>query len=360
MNDGSKVDPKSLARSEILNLEPYESSLLPGAVKMDANENHFPWPPGMREELLRLNIVLNRYPDPGATELKYAIAQYTGVEPRGILVGNGSDEVIQMILATFGGPGKTVLIHPPTFGMYAAAAAVTGTGIRRLPLRDGLYLDREGLLAAAQAPDVSVLIVCSPNNPTGTLFAKDDLIQLVRESGKIVIMDEAYAEFSGQTLMPEIALYPNLLVMRTFSKAFALAGLRLGYLLGQAVTISLINRVRQPFNVNAFTQQAGVIALKYVSEYKQQIQTLKTETKKLYTALSEIRHLRVFPTESNFILFKPVDALYWYRELLKRGFQVRDMGTLQTLGHCLRVSPGLPEENRCFITAVRDIANQIG
>lgn len=352
------VNPQTLTRSEIRELQPYESKYYLGVVKMDANENPFPWPEGMRQALFSADINFNRYPDSCAKELKVAIAGYTGISSDGILLGNGSDEVIQLILTTFGGVGKSVVIHPPTFGMYEAAARVSGTGVIRVPLREGLFLDSEGVLAAASSPEVSTIILCSPNNPTGTLFEREELLRLVSETGKIIIMDEAYAEFSGESIIEEIPNYPNLLVMRTFSKAFALAGLRLGYLLGQASTIDLVNRVRQPFNVNLFTQRAGIIALNYLKQYQAQMETIKAETMKLFQALSDIPGFRVFPTQANFILFQPDDPDAWAEKLFARGFLVRHMGELPVLGKCLRLSAGLPEENRAFIQALQDIGSE--
>jgi histidinol-phosphate aminotransferase len=352
------VDLQELIRPEIRGLRAYQSHLYPGVVKMDANENPFPWPAGMREDLYREEMVFNRYPDSSARELKAAIAGYVGLNSDEILLGNGSDEVIQLILATFGGAGKAVVLHPPTFGMYDAAACVTATAVIRVPLRQGLYLDTEGVLAAANSPDVSTIILCSPNNPTGTVFAKTELLRLVCETGKIIIMDEAYAEFSGESIIEEIRSHPNLLVMRTFSKAFALAGLRLGYLLGQAATVDLINRVKQPFNVNTFTQRAGIAALRYLKQYQAQIAAIKGETNKLFQALREIPGFKVYPTQANFILFQPDDPDIWAEKLLACGFLVRHMGDLPVLGKCLRVSAGLPEENMAFIRALRNIASE--
>ena len=183
-----------------------------------------------------------------------------------------------------------------------------------------------------------------------------ELLRLVSETGKIIIMDEAYAEFFGESIIDEIINYPNLLVMRTFSKAFALAGLRLGYLLGQASTIDLVNRVRQPFNVNLISQSAGIIALNYLEQYRAQVETIKAETTKLYDALRDIPSFRVYPTQANFILFQPEDPDFWAKELFDRGFLVRHMGDLPVLGKCLRLSAGLPEENQAFIQALRAIA----
>ncbi|MHB1652705.1 MAG: histidinol-phosphate transaminase [Desulfitobacteriaceae bacterium] len=350
------IDPVTLVRPEILPLRPYVSKLYPQAIKLDANENPFPWPQGMREELFAADLAFNRYPDGTAQELKAALADYTGVDSACILTGNGSDELVQLILTVFGGAGRAVIIHPPTFVMYEPAAQVTGTKVVRVPLLDGVKLDLNGTLEATENPEINVIILCSPNNPTGTLFPEEQILRIVRESGKMVVVDEAYIEFAGQSLTREISRYSNLLVMRTFSKAFGLAGLRLGYLLGQAGTIDLLNRARQPFNVNAFTQKAGVIALRYLEGYRQQIYIIKEETEKLYSGLGEIPTLRVYPTAANFLLFQPNDPDVWAQELLARGFLVRNLGQIPVLGKSLRVSAGLPEENQAFLASVREIA----
>jgi histidinol-phosphate aminotransferase len=348
-------NPERFVRPEVRQLVPYQSKHLPDCIKLDANENPFPWPAGMSEQLSSEQLLFNRYPDGMAQDLKKAIAKYTETRSEGVLVGNGSDELIQLILLTFGGLGKKVIIHPPTFSMYQIAARLTETSVVQVPLLNGLNLDTEEMLKAALFPDAHVMIICNPNNPTGSLFAREEILRLVRESGKIVVVDEAYAEFSGQTLIPEIDNYPNLVIMRTFSKAFGMAGLRLGYLLGQPETISLINRVRQPFNVNSFSQRVGILALGYVEEYLAQIKKIKTETQKLYLGLTQIPNIVVYPTKANFILFKPVDPDGWTEKLLKRGFLVRNMGDLPALGKCLRISAGLPEENEGFLRAIREI-----
>ena len=264
--------------------------------------------------------------------------------------------LVQLILLTFGGLGKSLIIHPPTFSMYQIAARLTDTSVVQVPLLDGLDLDTEQMLEAAKSPDVHVMIVCNPNNPTGSLFPREEILRLVRESGKIVVVDEAYAEFSEETLIPEIEKYPNLVILRTFSKSFGMAGLRLGYLLGQPKTIALINRVRQPFNVNLFSQKAGILALGYLGEYQVQIQQIKAETHKLFEGLTQLSDVVVYPTQANFILFKPADPDGVADELLKRGFLVRNMGVLPVLGKCLRLSAGLPEENEGFLRAIQEIS----
>lgn len=349
-------NPESFVRAEVRQLVPYEAKHMPECIRLDANENPFPWPVGMREDLYANKLAFNRYPDGMAQDLKKAIAIYTETSPQGILVGNGSDELIQLILLTFGGLGKSLIIHPPTFSMYQIAARLTDTSVVQVPLLDGLDLDTEQMLEAAKSPDVHVMIVCNPNNPTGSLFPREEILRLVRESGKIVVVDEAYAEFSEETLIPEIEKYPNLVILRTFSKSFGMAGLRLGYLLGQPKTIALINRVRQPFNVNLFSQKAGILALGYLGEYQVQIQQIKAETHKLFEGLTQLSDVVVYPTQANFILFKPADPDGVADELLKRGFLVRNMGVLPVLGKCLRLSAGLPEENEGFLRAIREIS----
>ncbi|TGE33652.1 histidinol-phosphate transaminase [Desulfosporosinus sp. Sb-LF] len=349
-------NPERFVRPEVRKLAPYEAKVVPQCVKLDANENPFPWPKGMYEALFSEELAFNRYPDGMGKDLKKAIATYTKTSPEGILIGNGSDELIQLVLLTFGGLGKSLIIHTPTFVMYQIAARLTDTTVVQVPLSNGLDLDMEKMLKAAQAPEAHVMIVCNPNNPTGSLFPREEILRLVRESGKIVVVDEAYAEFSEETLIPEIERYPNLIILRTFSKAFGMAGLRLGYLLGQLETISLINRVRQPFNVNSLSQKAGILALDYLDEYQLQIQQIKAETQKLQEELATVPDVLVYPTRANFILFKPTNSDSWAAELLKRGFLVRNMGDLPTLGKCLRISAGLPEENEGFMRAIREIS----
>jgi|SRR5680860_93432 len=347
---------ESFVRAEVRQLVPYETKHMPECIKLDANENPFPWPAGMREALFSEKLAFNRYPDGMAQDLKKAIATYTKTPPEGILVGNGSDELIQLILLTFGGLGKSLIIHPPTFGMYQIAARLTDTAVVQVPLLNGLALDTEQMLEAANSPEAHVMIVCNPNNPTGSLFPRADILRLVQESGRIVVVDEAYAEFSEETLIPEIENYPNLVILRTFSKSFGMAGLRLGYLLGQPETIALINRVRQPFNVNSFSQKAGILALDYLGEYQAQIQQIKEETQQLYEGLSQLSDVVVYPTKANFILFKTFDPDGWTEELLRRGFLIRNMGVLPVLGKCLRFSAGLPEENKEFLRVIREIS----
>lgn len=349
-------NPEKFVRPEVRQLVPYEAKHMPECIKLDANENPFPWPVGMREDLFSEILMFNRYPDGMAQDLKKAIATYTKTPTEGILVGNGSDELIQLILLTFGGLGQSVIIHPPTFGMYQISAHLTDTTVVEVPLLNGLDLNTEQMLKAALSPNAHVVIICNPNNPTGTQFPREEVLQLVRESGKIVVVDEAYAEFSEETLIPEIENYPNLVILRTFSKSFGMAGLRLGYLLGQPETIALINRVRPPFNVNLFSQKAGILALGYLSEYQVQIQCIKAETQKLYEGLTQVPNVVVYPTKANFILFQPGDPDGWAAELLKRGFLVRNMGVLPIIGKCLRISAGLPKENDGFLRAIREIS----
>lgn len=355
MMDMVLSDLEKFVRPGVRELTPYIAKHMPQCIKLDANENPFLWPKGMREGLFNEELEFNRYPDGMGMELKQAISTYSKISPEGILIGNGSDELIQLILLTFGGAGKSLIIHPPTFSMYQIGARLTDTSVVEVPLLNGLDLDTEQMAKAARSKDAHVMIICNPNNPTGSLFPREDILRLVRESGKIVVVDEAYAEFSEETLIPEIVNYPNLVILRTFSKAFGMAGLRLGYLLGQPETIALINRVRQPFNVNLFSQRAGILALDYLNDYQLQIQSIKAETQTLYEELRRIPGVVVYPTRANFILFKPQDPDRWASELLKRGFLVRNMGDLPVLGKCLRMSAGLPEENMNFLRAVREI-----
>lgn len=343
---------KHMLRTGIAELKAYEAHTIAGNIKFDANENPFPWPAGMREELLAAPLEFNRYPDGKAMALRDAIAGYNGVRTEEVLTGNGSDELITVILNTFGGDGRKLLIHPPTFGMYANAAAITGTGVMEIPLLKGTKLDLEPMCAAARRDDMGVIIICNPNNPTGTLFPRADILEIVKSTRALVVIDEAYIEFAGESLVALIHEYPNLMIMKTFSKAFGMAALRLGYVIADSRLIDYLNRVRQPFNVNSFSQQAGIIAIRYATEYRKQVETIKNEINMLYNEFKKIPGWKVLETRANFILFQPPNPDQWFEALAASGFTVRNLGDLPGLGKCLRLSSGLPDENKALLEAV--------
>jgi histidinol-phosphate aminotransferase len=347
---------QSLIREDLSFLQPYQTRVIAGNIRMDANENPFPWPVGMKEELLAQKIAFNRYPDGEARALREAIAAYNRVEAEEVLVGNGSDELIQIILQTFGGRGRALMIHPPTFSMYQAAAAITATSLVEVPLKNGTKLDLEGMLKAlADDERIKVIIICNPNNPTGSLFPRQEILSLVQNTEALVIVDEAYFEFAGETLIDVIRDYPNILIMRTFSKAFGMAALRLGYVIGCRELIRDLNRVRQPFNVNSFSQQAGVLALKYLSAYQSQIAILKNEIQALYAELAQIPNIKVLPTRANFMLIQSPAARALSEKLSLAGFTTRYLGNLKGVGESFRLSAALPEENRAFLQAFKEI-----
>jgi histidinol-phosphate aminotransferase len=327
-------------------------------IKLDANENPFPWPEGLGAEIAA-GLEFNRYPDGEAIALREALAARCGLRAEEIIVGNGSDELIVMALQTFGGPGRALLIHPPTFGVYAAMAATTGTPLLEAPLAaEGQALNLEKMLSLCRDNPVAVMIVCNPNNPTGALFPRPEIERLLKESGTLVLVDEAYGEFAGAetSVLPLISEYQNLLVMKTFSKAFGMAALRLGYLCGPAAAVSSLNRTRQTFNVNSFTQKAGLAVIRRAAAYERQVAALRAETEKLYRGLKGLPGVKVWPTRANFVLFRPPDAIRWGEALRARGFIARVFEHLTGLGPCLRVSAGTPAENEAFLRAAGEVA----
>lgn len=348
-----------LIRKDIIPLKPYQTHVIEGNVKLDANENPFPWPEGMKEELFSKQIEFNRYPDGEARQLRESISSYNSVRAEEVLVGNGSDELIQLILNTFGGRDRALLIHPPTFAMYEAAAVITGTAVVEVPLLEGAQLDTERIIKnCSEDSRIKVVIICNPNNPTGTLFPRESILDIVKNTNALVVVDEAYYEFSGETLLDEINNYPNLLIMRTFSKAFGMAALRLGYVIGNTDLINCLNKVRQPFNVNTFSQLAGITALKYQVQYKAQIEIIKNEIILLSANIDRIPCITVLPTRANFLLCRAHDADRWAQELSMIGYSVRYLGELSGLGKCLRISSGTPEQNRAFWQAMINIIRE--
>ncbi|MCW2278019.1 histidinol-phosphate transaminase [Heliophilum fasciatum] len=364
--------PLQWVRADIRDIVPYQAKVYPDGAKLDANENPYPWPAPFTAQLQATlaESPLTRYPDGEARELRSAIAAYTGRHVDEILVSNGSDEAIQLMLLTFGGPGLATVIANPTFVMYGMATRYMGGKVIDVPLKeigDTFALDVPGLLEAAGRPETRLVIICNPNNPTGNLFPVEDIEAVLRGTDKIVILDEAYYEFAQETLLPRLDEFPNLVVMRTFSKAFGLAGLRVGYTVASRSLIQEIHKVRQPFNVNTFSQTAAIVALQKANLFQEQVQAVLAERAHLLAALERF-DWRVFRTDANYVFVRlpgtPVEAAQRsakiYEGLLNAAVLVRKFGGSPSLDGTLRITVGQPAENARLIAALQAMQDPTG
>lgn len=344
--DGKRFDLRALLRPNILELEPYRCArekVLEG-ILLDANENPYP--------VERGGVSLNRYPDPYQRRLRRALAAELSVEPDWVLAGAGSDEVIDWIFKAFCQPGgDRVATAEPTYGLYRVAAQIFGVELFDFRLNEDLDFDARRFLEAVP-PAVKVLFLCSPNNPTGNFLNRDEILKLCRRWDRIVVVDEAYVEFSGTpSLVIELRQNPNLIVMRTFSKALGRAGLRLGYAVASPEIIGYFLKVKAPYNLGAMALEEGLQALGQGETRRRQIRQICRERERLAAALEELPGVaRVFPSAANFLLFRcRKGASEICRRLLEKGIVVRDRSTLPGLENCLRVSVGTPPENDLFL-----------
>ncbi len=354
------MDIKNLVREDIRNLVPYEPYLFSNVIKLDANENPYPFPPEVMQEVFsRLaGDVFTRYPDPWGRDLKGKIAEVTGVGAKNIILGNGSDELIQLILQTFGGPGRRVVIPVPTFTMYKIHGQITGTQPVEVPRDEKYGLQIDILLTEIKHPAAGVTFIATPNNPSGNCVPRDQIERIVKEVKSLVVVDEAYIDFGGETCLPLLQNYPNLIILRSFSKV-ALAGLRVGYLLAHGDVTGELAKVKQPYNVNSFSQRTARVVLDYWPVFREQVKTIIAERKRLEIELGSIPGIAVFPSEANFILFKvPVPAVELHQQLLEQGILVRkSLGSTHGLQDCLRVTVGTRQENDIFLEKIKRILN---
>lgn len=347
---------KDLARPDLRDLVPYAVPHYPGYVKLDANENPYDFAPEVLAQIFQRvgGQTFTRYPDPVAEDLRRALAGYTGLEPRNILAGNGSDELILMLLLTFGTGGR-VIITPPTFSMYTIHARIAGAVPVEVPRLADFAPDVPAVISAARAANAKLVILCSPNNPTGNAVSRDEVEALLNRTAGLVLLDEAYTEFAGDGCSDLVRRYPRLVVLRTFSKAFGLAGLRVGYLLADPAVITEILKVKQPFNLNAFSQLAALTVLDHFPVFEERIQKIIADRDELFRRLKEIPGVEVFPSRANFLLFRtPLPAGTVYEGLLKHRVLIRNVAG-PGLERCLRVNVGTPGENETFVKALVDV-----
>lgn len=345
----------ALPRPGLREVEPYAAPQLDVPVRLNTNECPYPLPEPFREDLAAAvrRLDLHRYPDREAVELRARLAELTGHDPAGTWVANGSNEVLQQLLQAYGGPGRRVVLFEPTYAMHARIAWATASEVVRVPIGHPWRLTREDLERAA-ADGAHVVFVCSPNNPTGN--AQDPAIVAGAAEGSpgtLFVVDEAYVEFGGETAAAHVRRLPNLVVVRTFSKAFALAGARIGYCLASPEVVEDLRRVRLPYHLSALTQAAGLIALRHRDAALAILDAVREQRDRIAAALPELG-AEAFPSDANFVLFRPPrPAAEVWRGLLDRGVLVRDFS--QLVPGCLRVTAGTPEEVDRFLDALKEV-----
>ena len=346
---GFNID--SLVRENIKDLKPYSSARNEYAgdasVFLDANENSYGSP---------LDENFNRYPDPLQWQLKQELSKIKGVPPQNIFIGNGSDEVIDIAFRIFCEPVKdNVIICPPTYGMYKVCAGINNVEAREVQLSKDFQLNVEGILSAINE-NTKLMFICSPNNPSGNNMRRVDIEFLLNNFKGIVLIDEAYINFSRQkTFIQELTEYENLVVMQTLSKAWGLAALRLGLGFASEKIIELFNKVKPPYNINQSSQQLGIKALSNIKEVNANIKNIVEQRSKVQQQLQEFSFIKeIYPSDSNFILTKVEDADSLYQYLLANKVIVRNRSKEPLCENCLRITIGTPQENETLINALKN------
>jgi histidinol-phosphate aminotransferase len=347
---------KSRVKKGIQRLSAYSVPHVECRVKLDGNESPFSLPSEILERVVEeIKVVpINRYPDPEAKVLREKISRMTGFPTKGIVLGNGSDELIGMLMTTFSSETGTVLYPVPTFSMYRITGIALGLELVEVELDNGFDIDVETSLKWVKRKNPDLIFLASPNNPTGNRFSDERIFEVLSSSNGIVVLDEAYCDFSGRTFLPLIEKYENLVILRSMSKV-GFAGIRMGMLFGGSELVREINKVRLPYNVNSFSQRIAEVILDNAGFVEKNAQLITVERDRVYKSLKLITGVEVYPSDANFILFRVNDADRVFRELIERGVLIRNFNSPGRLKNCLRVTIGTPEENDTFLMALGEI-----
>jgi histidinol-phosphate aminotransferase len=348
------MKPQDLVRPEILALKAYPVPSSDGMVKLDAMENPYPLPEELRRELAGVlaRVEVNRYPAPSPQKLRDAIARRMKV-PAGLqlLLGNGSDELIQILITALARPGAKMMYPSPTFVMYSMGGTFSGMQTVPVALREDFSFDADAFIARMQAENPALVFIAYPNNPTGVLYPEADIVKVIQACRGLVVLDEAYHVFAGKSFIERVSEFPNLIVIRTVSK-LGLAGIRLGYLIGRPEWVEQLDKVRPPYNVSVLTQAAALFMLDKLDVLESQAARILSERKNLGEALKALKGVTVYPSEANFFLIRVADAQRTYEGLKQQNVLVRSLHP--GLKNCLRVTVGTPDENRILLAALRE------
>ncbi|MDW8801168.1 histidinol-phosphate transaminase [Clostridium sp. A1-XYC3] len=334
----------------------YEVPKLEYKVKLDANESFL----ALDEEILETiasrlkKITINRYPDAESQTVCQLYGQYSGISPKNIIAGNGSDELIQMIVGTFVDKNEKIMTLNPDFSMYKSYVELAGGKALHFELDEEFNLDVESLVEKVNEEKVKILFISNPNNPIGRVIERREIIKIIKSCNCIVVIDEAYFEFYGESVVDEVQDYENLIVLRTCSKAIAVAGIRLGFLITNDLLLNEIKKVKPPFNVNSVTQLIGEVVLENTANIKEAIEKIVKERSFLLEQLASIEKIKIYPTFANFILIQSENIDRIYNGLFEKGIIVRKFKD-ERLKRCLRITVGSRKENQILLDCLKGI-----
>lgn len=353
---------KDLVEKGIFKQSGYVAPEVTGAIKMDANENPLrlqePLKKKLMEEMSRVD--LNRYPEAGALKLRGRFAQYYGVDKDMIMLGNGSDELIQTLCLALKGKVNGVLVPVPTFSMYKIIAVNTGNKVVEVPLGKKFDLDVDAMTEKIKDNFPALIFLSCPNSPTGNLFSRKKIETIIKKTLGIVVIDEAYASFSGQTLLPLLKKYDNLIFLKTLSK-LGMASMRLGFLIGNPDIVAQLDKVRLPYNINSLSQIAAHFFLDYQDEFSGQVSEIIKSREELYQGLQEIAGIKLYPSRANFIFFScAFDSNRIYNKLVAEGIIVKNLNVPPLMPNCMRVTVGKRKENEAFLRALKSVISKQG
>lgn len=347
-------------RADVRATQPYVVAHATGMIKLDAMENPYPLPPDVRARMgaAVVDAAVNRYPDGAATATRAALAAALHL-PQGaeLVLGNGSDELIQLLTLLVAAPRATILAVEPSFVMYRRCADVAQVRYVGVPLAGDFTLDMPALLAAIAREQPALVWLALPNNPTGNLYPEADLEAVIAAAPGLVVVDEAYYVFAARSFLPRVLEFPNVMVLRTVSK-LGLAGLRLGYAVGHPAWMTELEKLRPPYNINALTQAVAPVVLKETALFERQAEAIRSERARIASALALLPGVHVFPSEANFVLLRVPRASAWCNMLRGAGILVKNLDGYHPLtAECLRITVGSPEENTALLAALAPFAH---
>ncbi|KXG77211.1 histidinol-phosphate transaminase [Thermotalea metallivorans] len=347
----------NLIKDAVRSLRPYKTGQKVLNVKLDANESPYAIFHEIKDDFLEMigKAVFHRYPDSDSVQLRKALANYTNVKKENIICGNGSDEIIQMIVHSFIDKDDCIVIHKPTFSMYQIFTQMVGGKTIEVPCLEGFGIDIGGIIEGANKNKAKVIFLCNPNNPTGATLSRDAIMEILMNTKALVVVDEAYYEFFGETVVPLVREWKRLVVLRTLSKAFGLAGLRIGYGIAHEETMEILYRVKPPYNLNILSQAAGEFIMKEINRIQPYIQRIKLERDYLAEELSKVENIKVFPSAANFLWIQVKGAREVAKAMEEKGIGIKIFSNGPELENFIRITVGSRYENDQLLEMLRGV-----